>query len=219
MNVIKTEIPDVLIFEPKVFGDERGFFFESFNQRIFEEAVGRKVEFVQDNHSKSSKGVLRGLHYQLEPYAQGKLVRCVVGEVFDVAVDIRKSSPTFGKWVGVNLSAENKRQLWIPEGFAHGFLVLSDLAEVLYKTNQYYAPSHEKNIIWNDLLLNIKWPSTALITLSDKDANGESVQTSPSPFLVISPRWSQPPHAQRLLPVTPPRLLRYARRRQPAPGR
>ncbi len=154
MNVIKTEIPDVLIFEPKVFGDERGFFFESFNQRIFEEAVGRKVEFVQDNHSKSSKGVLRGLHYQLEPYAQ------------------------FGKWVGVNLSAENKRQLWIPEGFAHGFLVLSDLAEVLYKTNQYYAPSHEKNIIWNDLLLNIKWPSTALITLSDKDANGERFELS-----------------------------------------
>lgn len=178
MNVIKTEIPDVLIFEPKVFGDERGFFFESFNQRIFEEAVGRKVEFVQDNHSKSSKGVLRGLHYQLEPYAQGKLVRCVVGEVFDVAVDIRKSSPTFGKWVGVNLSAENKRQLWIPEGFAHGFLVLSDLAEVLYKTNQYYAPSGEKNIIWNDLLLNIKWPSTALITLSDKDANGERFELS-----------------------------------------
>ncbi|HCU3819822.1 TPA: dTDP-4-dehydrorhamnose 3,5-epimerase [Escherichia coli] len=178
MNVIKTEIPDVLIFEPKVFGDERGFFFESFNQRIFEEAVGRKVEFVQDNHSKSNKGVLRGLHYQLEPYAQGKLVRCVVGEVFDVAVDIRKSSPTFGKWVGVNLSAENKRQLWIPEGFAHGFLVLSDLAEVLYKTNQYYAPSHEKNIIWNDLLLNIKWPSTALITLSDKDANGERFELS-----------------------------------------
>ena len=133
MNVIKTEIPDVLIFEPKVFGDERGFFMESFNQKIFEEAVGRKVEFVQDNHSKSTKGVLRGLHYQLEPYAQGKLVRCVVGEVFDVAVDIRKSSPTFGKWVGVNLSAENKRQLWIPEGFAHGFLVLSETAEFVYK--------------------------------------------------------------------------------------
>lgn len=125
MNVIKTDIPDVLIFEPKVFGDDRGFFFESFNQKVFEEAVGRRVDFVQDNHSKSSKGVLRGLHYQLEPYAQGKLVRCVAGEVFDVAVDIRKSSPTFGKWVGVNLSAENKRQLWIPEGFAHGFYVLA----------------------------------------------------------------------------------------------
>ncbi|HBN0432462.1 TPA: dTDP-4-dehydrorhamnose 3,5-epimerase [Escherichia coli] len=178
MNVIKTEIPDVLILEPEVFGDERGFFMESFNQKVFEEAVGRKVEFVQDNHSKSIKGVLRGLHYQLEPYAQGKLVRCVVGEVFDVAVDIRKSSGTFGKWVGVNLSAENKRQLWIPEGFAHGFLVLSDLAEVLYKTNQYYAPSYERNIIWNDPLLNIKWPRTALITLSDKDANGEKLELS-----------------------------------------
>ncbi|EFH8383927.1 TPA: dTDP-4-dehydrorhamnose 3,5-epimerase, partial [Escherichia coli] len=139
MNVIKTEIPDVLIFEPKVFGDERGFFMESFNQKVFEEAVGRKVEFVQDNHSKSSRGVLRGLHYQKAPYAQAKLVRCVVGEVFDVAVDIRESSKTFGKWVGINLSAENKRQLWIPEGFAHGFLVLSDTAEFVYKTNNYYS--------------------------------------------------------------------------------
>ncbi|EFC3190656.1 dTDP-4-dehydrorhamnose 3,5-epimerase, partial [Escherichia coli] len=154
MNVIKTEIPDVLIFEPKVFGDERGFFFESFNQKVFEEAVGRKVEFVQDNHSKSSKGVLRGLHYQLEPYAQGKLVRCVVGEVFDVAVDIRKSSPTFGKWVGVNLSAENKRQLWIPEGFAHGFITLSNIAEFIYKTTQFYNPSFERVIAWDDPVLN-----------------------------------------------------------------
>ncbi|HGU1041627.1 TPA: dTDP-4-dehydrorhamnose 3,5-epimerase, partial [Escherichia coli] len=158
MNVIKTEIPDVLIFEPKVFGDERGFFFESFNQKVFEEAVGRKVEFVQDNHSKSSKGVLRGLHYQLEPYAQGKLVRCVVGEVFDVAVDIRKSSPTFGKWVGVNLSAENKRQLWIPEGFAHGFLVLSETAEFVYKTTNYYYSESDRGIIWNDPMLKIQWP-------------------------------------------------------------
>ncbi|HCN7818283.1 TPA: dTDP-4-dehydrorhamnose 3,5-epimerase, partial [Escherichia coli] len=154
MNVIKTEIPDVLIFEPKVFGDERGFFFESFNQKVFEEAVGRKVEFVQDNHSKSSKGVLRGLHYQLEPYAQGKLVRCVVGEVFDVAVDIRKSSSTFGKWVGVNLSAENKRQLWIPEGFAHGFITLSNIAEFIYKTTQFYNPSFERVIAWDDPVLN-----------------------------------------------------------------
>ncbi|EEZ4277512.1 dTDP-4-dehydrorhamnose 3,5-epimerase, partial [Escherichia coli] len=162
MNVIKTEIPDVLIFEPKVFGDERGFFFESFNQKVFEEAVGRKVEFVQDNHSKSSKGVLRGLHYQLEPYAQGKLVRCVVGEVFDVAVDIRKSSSTFGKWVGVNLSAENKRQLWIPEGFAHGFLVLSETAEFVYKTTNYYAPGYEGSIIWNDKILSIDWPELTL---------------------------------------------------------
>ncbi|EGS5070174.1 dTDP-4-dehydrorhamnose 3,5-epimerase, partial [Escherichia coli] len=146
MNVIKTEIPDVLIFEPKVFGDERGFFMESFNQKVFEEAVGRKVEFVQDNHSKSSRGVLRGLHYQKAPYAQAKLVRCVVGEVFDVAVDIRESSKTFGKWVGINLSAENKRQLWIPEGFAHGFLVLSDTAEFVYKTNNYYSKEHEAGL-------------------------------------------------------------------------
>ncbi|HCD3389886.1 TPA: dTDP-4-dehydrorhamnose 3,5-epimerase, partial [Escherichia coli] len=128
MNVIKTEIPDVLIFEPKVFGDERGFFMESFNQKVFEEAVGRKVEFVQDNHSKSCKGVLRGLHFQLPPFEQAKLVRCIVGEVFDVAVDIRPNSETFGSWVGVTLSSENKRQLWIPEGFAHGFLTLSEIA-------------------------------------------------------------------------------------------
>lgn len=171
MNVIKTEIPDVLIFEPKVFGDERGFFMESFNQKVFEEAVGRKVEFVQDNHSKSSKGVLRGLHYQLEPYAQGKLVRCIVGEVFDVAVDIRKSSPTFGKWVGVNLSAENKRQLWIPEGFAHGFLVLSETAEFLYKTTNYYHPEAEGSLRWNDEDININWPSSFGIILSKKDEN------------------------------------------------
>lgn len=129
MNVIKTEIPEVLIFEPKVFGDERGFFMESFNQRLFEEATGRKVEFVQDNHSKSSKGVLRGLHFQRAPYAQGKLVRCVSGEVYDVAVDIRKNSKTFGRWVGITLSAENKKQLWIPEGFAHGFMTLTDNTE------------------------------------------------------------------------------------------
>ncbi|EON3396401.1 dTDP-4-dehydrorhamnose 3,5-epimerase [Escherichia coli] len=170
MNVIRTEIPDVLIFEPKVFSDERGFFFESFNQKVFEEAVGRKVKFVQDNHSKSSKGVLRGLHYQLEPYAQAKLVRCMVGEVFDVAVDIRKSSPTFGKWVGVNLSAENKHQLWIPEGFAHGFLVLSNTAEVLYKTNNYYNKENERNIIWNDNTIDIDWPELNInVILSTKD--------------------------------------------------
>lgn len=170
MNVIKTEIPDVLIFEPKVFGDERGFFFESFNQKVFEEAIGRKVEFVQDNHSKSRKGVLRGLHYQLEPYAQGKLVRCVVGEVFDVAVDIRKSSSTFGKWVGVNLSAENKRQLWIPEGFAHGFLVLSETAEFVYKTTNFYSYPHERSIIWSDSNINIIWPlPNSMINLSKKD--------------------------------------------------
>jgi len=169
MNIIKTDIPDVMIIEPKVFGDDRGFFFESFSQQIFEEAVGRKVEFVQDNHSKSAKGVLRGLHYQLEPHAQGKLVRCVVGEVFDVAVDIRKSSPTFGKWVGVNLSAENKRQLWIPEGFAHGFLVLSETAEFVYKTTNYYHPESDRGIIWNDPDIGIEWPKICQMKLSDKD--------------------------------------------------
>ncbi|NKG29772.1 dTDP-4-dehydrorhamnose 3,5-epimerase [Erwinia rhapontici] len=170
MNVIRTEIPDVLIFEPKVFGDERGFFFESFSQKVFEEAVGRKVEFVQDNHSKSSKGVLRGLHYQVAPHAQGKLVRCVAGEVFDVAVDIRKGSPTFGQWVGANLSAENKHQMWIPEGFAHGFLVLSDSAEFVYKTTSFYAPLSENSIRWNDEYLAIEWPINGLdLALSAKD--------------------------------------------------
>jgi dTDP-4-dehydrorhamnose 3,5-epimerase len=169
MNVIKTDIPDVLIFEPKVFSDERGFFFESFNQKVFEEAVGYKVNFVQDNHSRSCKGVLRGLHYQLEPYAQGKLVRCVAGEVFDVAVDIRKESSTFGKWVGVNLSADNKRQLWIPEGFAHGFLVLSETAEFVYKTTNYYHPESDRGIVWNDSDINILWPIKDDIILSNKD--------------------------------------------------
>jgi dTDP-4-dehydrorhamnose 3,5-epimerase len=171
MNVVKTDIPDVLIFEPRVFGDDRGFFFESFSQKQFEEAVGRKVEFVQDNHSKSTKGVLRGLHYQLEPYAQGKLVRCIVGEVFDVAVDIRESSPTYGKWVGVHLSAENKRQFWIPEGFAHGFLVLSDTAEFVYKTTNYYHPESDRGLIWNDKTININWPLTGEPVLSEKDSN------------------------------------------------
>ncbi|WP_340621453.1 dTDP-4-dehydrorhamnose 3,5-epimerase [Xenorhabdus siamensis] len=174
MNVIKTAIPDVLIFEPKVFGDERGFFFESFNQKVFEEAVGRSVTFVQDNHSKSSKGVLRGLHYQLEPYTQGKLVRCISGEVFDVAVDIRKNSPTFGQWIGVNLSADNKRHFWIPEGFAHGFLTLSDTAEFLYKTTNYYAPQYEGSIMWNDEKLAIEWPLEITPQLSAKD------QTAPA---------------------------------------
>ena len=171
MNVIKASIPDVLIFEPRVFGDDRGFFFESFNQRVFEEAVGRAVEFVQDNHSRSSQGVLRGLHYQMAPHAQGKLVRCVAGEVFDVAVDIRKDSPTFGQWVGVNLSAQNKRQLWIPEGFAHGFFTLSEHAEFLYKTTDYYQPTAERSILWNDATLAIAWPEIATSpTLSPKDA-------------------------------------------------
>ncbi|HFP1962144.1 TPA: dTDP-4-dehydrorhamnose 3,5-epimerase, partial [Escherichia coli] len=155
MNVIKTEIPDVLIFEPKVFGDERGFFMESFNQRQFEEIVGRKISFVQDNHSKSKKGVLRGLHYQLPPFAQGKLVRCINGEVYDVAVDLRPESINYGKWVGIILSAENKKQLWIPEGFAHGFLVISEFAEFAYKTTNYYSKESERGIRWNDPTINI----------------------------------------------------------------
>lgn len=172
MNIIETCIPDVLIIEPKVFGDDRGFFMESYNQRIFEAAVGRKIDFVQDNHSKSSKGVLRGLHYQTKPFAQGKLVRCVVGEVFDVVVDLRLSSPTFGKWVGVNLSEENKRQLWIPEGFAHGFVCVSNEAEFLYKTTSYYSKKHERTIYWNDSDLNIDWEGENFI-LSAKDSIAE----------------------------------------------
>lgn len=175
MNVIKTAIPDVLIFEPKVFGDERGFFFESFNLKFFEEMVGRSVTFVQDNHSKSSKGVLRGLHYQLPPYTQGKLVRCTAGEVFDVAVDIRNNSPTFGQWVGVYLSGENKRQLWVPEGFAHGFYVISDNAEFVYKCTDYYHPQSECSILWNDPKINITWPINLEPILSDKDKRGKSM--------------------------------------------
>ncbi len=171
MNFIKTKIPDVLIVEPKVFGDHRGFFFESFNQSVFEDAIGHKVDFVQDNHSKSVKGVLRGLHFQLAPHAQGKLVRCVAGEVYDVAVDIRKDSATFGEWVGVHLSAENKRQLWLPEGFAHGFLVLSETAEFLYKTTDFYHPELESAIAWNDPDLAISWPEIENIQLSGKDQN------------------------------------------------
>ena len=173
MNVIKTDIPDILIIEPKVFGDERGFFYESYNERAWQQATGLETRFVQDNHSRSMKGVLRGLHYQIRQ-PQGKLVRCVVGEVFDVAVDIRKSSPTFGKWVGVNLSAENKRQLWVPEGFAHGFLVLSEAAEFLYKATNYYAPEHERCIRWDDPDLSIAWPLDGTPTLSAKDLNGSA---------------------------------------------
>ena len=155
MKVTPLAIPDVLLIEPKVFGDDRGFFFESFNQHRFNEATGLDLQFVQDNHSKSVKNVLRGLHYQIPPKAQGKLVRAVTGEVFDVAVDLRKNSPTFGKWVGELLSAENKRQMWIPPGFAHGFLVLSDSAEFLYKTTDYYAPECERCIRWNLSLIHI----------------------------------------------------------------
>ncbi len=168
MNVIQTSIPDVLILEPKVFGDERGFFFESFNQAKFDTAIGKKVQFVQDNHSRSAKNVLRGLHYQIQQ-PQGKLVRVVQGAVYDVVVDIRHNSPTFGQHVGLELSAENKRMLWIPEGFAHGFLVLTESAEFLYKTTDYYAPEYERAIAWDDPTLNIRWPLAVTPTLSAKD--------------------------------------------------
>jgi dTDP-4-dehydrorhamnose 3,5-epimerase len=168
MKVTPLNIPDVLLIEPQVFGDERGLFFESFNQKKFEETIGRKIFFVQDNHSKSLKGVLRGLHYQLPPHAQGKLVRVIQGEVFDVAVDLRQSSPTFGKWVGEVLSSNNKKQLWIPEGFAHGFLTLSDSAEFLYKTTDFYSKAHERAIHWNDETIGIQWGFEHPI-LSNKD--------------------------------------------------
>lgn len=170
MKIVPLSIPDVLLIEPKAFEDERGFFFESFNQKLFEEAIGYSVNFVQDNHSKSSKGVLRGLHYQLPPMAQGKLVRCVQGEVFDVAVDIRKGSPTFGKWVGDVLSAENKKQLWIPKGFAHGFVVLSDQAEFIYKVDEFYSSHLERSIKWNDQDLAIDWQWRGELVISPKDA-------------------------------------------------
>jgi dTDP-4-dehydrorhamnose 3,5-epimerase len=171
MQIQPTVIPDVLIIEPKVFGDERGFFYESFNARRFAELTGLTSNFVQDNHSKSAKGVLRGLHYQIQQ-SQGKLVRVVAGEVFDVAVDLRQKSPTFGKWVGVTLSGDNKRQLWIPEGFAHGFLVTSESAEFLYKTTDYYAPEFERSILWNDPAIGIQWPLNDEPVLSSKDKIG-----------------------------------------------
>jgi dTDP-4-dehydrorhamnose 3,5-epimerase len=171
MNIVNTEIPEVLLIEPTVFGDDRGFFFESFNEKRFAEAIGKTVQFVQDNHSKSARGVLRGLHYQIQQ-AQGKLVRVVSGEVFDVAVDIRKSSPTFGQWVGAVLSAENKRQMWVPEGFAHGFVVTSESAEFLYKTTDYWAPEYERCIAWNDPAISIQWPIDASPVLSGKDQKG-----------------------------------------------
>lgn len=173
MKVLESGLPDVLILEPKVFGDARGFFFESYNEREFRAAIGRDVHFVQDNHSRSSRGVLRGLHYQLPPAAQGKLVRCVAGEVFDVAVDLRKTSPAFGRWTGVHLSADSHRQIWIPPGFAHGFLVLSETADFLYKTTEYYAPEHERCILWNDPELAIDWPLTEAPNLSGKDHAGK----------------------------------------------
>ena len=172
MKIIETDIPDVLIIEPRVFGDERGFFYESFNAAAFEAATGLRRNFVQDNHSKSQRGVLRGLHYQIRQ-PQGKLVRVVAGEVFDVAVDLRKSSPSFGRWVGTHLSAQNQRQLWIPEGFAHGFVVLSESAEFLYKTTDYYAPEHERSLLWNDPEVGIEWPIAEPPQLSAKDSAGK----------------------------------------------
>lgn len=175
MKTTQTNIPDILIIEPNIFRDKRGFFFESFNQTKFEEAIGRTVKFVQDNHSKSTKGVARGLHYQLPPHAQGKLVRVIEGEVFDVAVDIRKNSPTFGKWTGIILSADNKKQFWIPEGFAHGFITLSDTAELLYKTTNYYAPESDRGIKWDDPAINIEWPYDGKPLLSEKDSNTPSL--------------------------------------------
>ena len=172
MKAIRTALADVLVIEPAVFGDARGAFFESWNRKAFAGLVGRDVEFVQDNHSLSSRGVLRGLHYQLAPRSQGKLVRVVAGEVFDVAVDIRRSSPTYGRWIGERLSAQNRRMMWIPEGFAHGFLVLSDTAEFLYKTTDYYAPDQERTLLWNDPAVGVQWPLAGEPVLKPKDAAG-----------------------------------------------
>lgn len=174
MKVTPTTLPGLLILEPKVFGDSRGFFMESFNARTFRELTGLDVDFVQDNHSRSGKGVLRGLHYQIQQ-AQGKLVRVVRGSVFDVAVDLRRSSPTFGKWEGVELSEENQRQLWIPPGFAHGFLVTSDSADFLYKTTDYYAPEHERSLLWNDPAVGVAWPLEGEPLLSAKDVAGKGL--------------------------------------------
>lgn len=171
MKVIRTDIPEVLILEPKVFGDQRGWFFESYNRRAFREATGLDVEFVQDNHSRSAKNVLRGLHYQIRQ-PQGKLVRVVAGEIWDVAVDLRRSSPTFGKWAGLTLSAEAKRAAWVPAGFAHGFLVMSESAEVQYKTTDYYAPEHERVLLWNDPGLGIQWPLAGEPVMNDRDRRG-----------------------------------------------
>jgi dTDP-4-dehydrorhamnose 3,5-epimerase len=177
MNIIPTTIPDVLMIEPRVFGDERGFFYESYNEKIFAEKTGFKIQFVQDNHSRSAQNVLRGLHYQIKQ-SQGKLVRVVLGEVFDVAVDIRKSSPTFGQWVGCVLSETNKRQFWVPPGFAHGFLVLSETADFLYKTTDYYAPEYERAILWNDPDIGIDWPVADPPILSAKDKAAQPLKTA-----------------------------------------
>ncbi|MGG2043238.1 dTDP-4-dehydrorhamnose 3,5-epimerase [Burkholderia gladioli] len=175
IQVSATALPEVKLIEPKVFGDERGFFYESFNGREFAEKVDPQAVFVQDNHSRSMRGVLRGLHYQIE-HAQGKLVRVVEGEVFDVAVDLRRSSPNFGKWVGISLSAENQRQLWVPPGFAHGFLVLSEAAQFLYKTTDYWYPEYERSIVWNDPAIGIEWPGDAEPVLAVKDAAGKRIE-------------------------------------------
>lgn len=179
MNAIQTEIPEVIIIEPRVFGDARGFFFESYQDEKFSECVGEQVRFVQDNHSGSKKNVLRGLHYQLK-HTQGKLLRVTAGAIYDVAVDIRKHSPTFGKYVGVVLSAENRRMLWIPEGFAHGFLTLGEWNEVLYKATDYYAPEHERSILWNDPDINIPWPVTGVdeLIISAKDQSGVPLRSA-----------------------------------------
>lgn len=177
MNIVQTELPGTILIEPKVFGDDRGFFFESYNERLFAEKMGLEVNFVQDNHSRSAQGVLRGLHYQIQQ-SQGKLVRTIMGSIYDVAVDIRKNSPHFGQWVGFFLSAENKRQLWVPPGFAHGFLVVSEIAEVLYKTTDFYAPQHERSIRWDDPDLNIQWPLESEPILSSKDQAGQTLATA-----------------------------------------
>jgi len=173
MKVTETAIPEVLLVEPTVFGDDRGFFYESYNAKKWKELTGLETIFVQDNHSRSAKNVLRGIHYQIQ-HSQGKLVRVVVGEVFDVAVDLRQSSPTFGQWVGERLSAENKKSLWVPEGFGHGFLVLSDVAEFLYRTTDFYAPEYERCIAWNDSTIAIEWPLDGMPLLSEKDAKGSA---------------------------------------------
>jgi len=178
MKITRLSIPDLILIEPDVFGDERGFFFESFNQKAFEEATGLSPTFVQDNYSKSSKGVLRGLHYQLPPKAQGKLVRVIQGEIFDVAVDIRESSPTFGHWIGQHLTARSKKQLWIPEGFAHGFMVISSTCEVLYKATNYYAPEFERCISWHDPDISINWPLMETPVLSNKDQQASNLENA-----------------------------------------
>ncbi len=179
LTITETALPGVLILEPKVFGDARGFFFESYNAREFQAATGLAVDFVQDNHSRSARGVLRGLHYQIQ-HPQGKLVRVTEGEVFDVAVDMRKASPHYGRWVGVVLSAENKRQLWVPPGFAHGFLVTSDSAEFLYKTTDYWYPEFERSVLWNDVTIGVQWPLTQAPTLAAKDVAGSPIRSAES---------------------------------------